>query len=358
MVELLKYQKFLVIWLIGALPIYVIKDVDLVILCWCLWLASGIYYLVCASKMTQILNTTCWGVSPKSFHGSIVVFLSYITLGIFGYFWLKNQVDRMENKKKEYIGKSIDRRLIKIYIGWFSTWVFAYGMPIIVTFVYALQEKNYIENATEQDIYNYNALEHMAFLNSLSSNIESISFVALLASIVLQAYFIYLFAKEINELAIIHNDIISGKQSRKQNIIEEDLKKEPQKEFDKKSGIYQLEPTTIQDDSVKHYSLVCKSGVYEGAVFPLEGDSYIMIGRDGQNANIVINDSQVSRLHCQIRYNKGQKMFEVTDHSSVGTFVNGEKITPKTVFFCPIGSYIQLGTSNNVFELHEERMIL
>ena len=104
--------------------------------------------------------------------------------------------------------------------------------------------------------------------------------------------------------------------------------------------------------------MVCKSGVYEGAVFPLEGDSYIMIGRDGQNANIVINDSQVSRLHCQIRYNKGQKMFEVTDQSSVGTFVNGEKITPKTVFFCPIGSYIQLGTSNNVFELHEERMIL
>lgn len=60
---------------------------------------------------------------------------------------------------------------------------------------------------------------------------------------------------------------------------------------------------------------------------PPPGQKRITFGRDPQQANIVIDDAGISRVHGTIAQVKGA--WEIYDHSANGIFVNGEKITDR-----------------------------
>lgn len=83
-------------------------------------------------------------------------------------------------------------------------------------------------------------------------------------------------------------------------------------------------------------------------IFPISEDTFTTIGRS-KHCNIVINDDQISRLHCFIKYDRGKGRFIVFDNSSNGTFDANQRLFRKKEYRYKVGSKINLINSN--FEL-------
>ena len=112
------------------------------------------------------------------------------------------------------------------------------------------------------------------------------------------------------------------------------------------------EATALDEDRTMFYEepeaklVVIKSEEIEEDI-SLEEDEYV-IGRDDE-VDLTIADKRLSRKHCKVV--RVGTDFIITDlGSSNGTFVNGEKITEKTL---ENGDKIQIGS--NVFEFRVER---
>lgn len=74
--------------------------------------------------------------------------------------------------------------------------------------------------------------------------------------------------------------------------------------------------------------LLCTSGPLEGQRFVVEQDGFY-IGRDAQLAQVVINDSRISKRHVRIVPRSG-KVWAVDEGSTNGTFLGaagGQRIT-------------------------------
>ena len=89
--------------------------------------------------------------------------------------------------------------------------------------------------------------------------------------------------------------------------------------------------------------LLVASGPLQGREFPIEKDAFV-IG-SAPNADLRLEDSSVSRRHCEIRADvRGYGIADL--ESTNGTFVNGVRIA--SAFLNP-GAEIQLGTTRIVF---------
>ena len=94
----------------------------------------------------------------------------------------------------------------------------------------------------------------------------------------------------------------------------------------------------------------CCGGIYAGAQFPF--DQELVIGRDGAYAHIVIDDPNVSRRHCVIRYSPENGGYLVTDESANGVFYKSGQAFPKRVpVACGRGTVFVIGKSGNEFIL-------
>jgi pSer/pThr/pTyr-binding forkhead associated (FHA) protein len=71
--------------------------------------------------------------------------------------------------------------------------------------------------------------------------------------------------------------------------------------------------------------IVCSSGPNEGQRVIIEGDG-VYIGRDKKMAEVVVNDSRVSKRHVRI-VPRGGKVWAIDQGSTNGTFVGGQRIT-------------------------------
>lgn len=111
------------------------------------------------------------------------------------------------------------------------------------------------------------------------------------------------------------------------------------------------EPLTIREAYEPFHFLTCTGGMYAGIQFPLKGDDFLMIGRDSNASQIVIDkDTRVSRTQCQVRYNAERQCFEVVDCSSVGTYLNGIRIERGCIIQCRKGADIRLGNTEHTFQ--------
>lgn len=80
----------------------------------------------------------------------------------------------------------------------------------------------------------------------------------------------------------------------------------------------------VPTPKISSIRLLCLSGIYtEGEFSIAEGES-LCVGRAPQMANIVFSEETISRKHCVFSLKGGQST--VTDFSSFGTYVNGERI--------------------------------
>jgi pSer/pThr/pTyr-binding forkhead associated (FHA) protein len=71
--------------------------------------------------------------------------------------------------------------------------------------------------------------------------------------------------------------------------------------------------------------LLCTSGTSEGQRVVIEGEG-VYIGRDATMAQIVVNDSRVSKRHVRVMP-RGGKVWAIDQGSTNGTFVGGQRIT-------------------------------
>ena len=91
----------------------------------------------------------------------------------------------------------------------------------------------------------------------------------------------------------------------------------------------------------KSYQLIVRKGPRPGQLFPLTTDT-ITVGRDPLS-DIVINDSEISRQHAQLR--KTKEGYELQDMGSTnGSFVEGKRLTGETRLLVP-GQVIMFGSN-------------
>ena len=100
------------------------------------------------------------------------------------------------------------------------------------------------------------------------------------------------------------------------------------------------------------HKIVCVSGEFMNASFPLNRGETVIIGRDAGSANVVIVAPKVSRKHCTIRFDEARNSFIVVDCSTNGTYrENGNRLMANMENPLPPGSVISLGSDENRFKL-------
>lgn len=99
-------------------------------------------------------------------------------------------------------------------------------------------------------------------------------------------------------------------------------------------------------------TLICTSGIYKGSVISIKPEQHILIGRDGNTVDIVVNLPMVSRLHCELIYHKENREYEIIDYSSNGTFINGDKrLVPKQPYIVEAGTEVSFGDMQTIYKL-------
>ncbi|MDE3089107.1 MAG: FHA domain-containing protein [Chloroflexota bacterium] len=91
--------------------------------------------------------------------------------------------------------------------------------------------------------------------------------------------------------------------------------------------------------------LVARTGPRPGKEYGLQRGRNT-VGRDGTQCDIVLDDSAVSKLHAEVRYENGQ--FILYDHASTnGTFVNNRRVQRQSLLD---GDDVRIGNSTFVFK--------
>ncbi len=99
--------------------------------------------------------------------------------------------------------------------------------------------------------------------------------------------------------------------------------------------------------------LIGVKGSCAGYGFQLNAGEEIVIGKDAKMASVVIDPAfkEVSRKHVSVRYDMERDAYYVTDFSSNGTWVDGERLIKGQPVYVSHGSEIKLANGKNVFQL-------
>ena len=111
-------------------------------------------------------------------------------------------------------------------------------------------------------------------------------------------------------------------------------------------------PFPVQPEPVPVVGKVmCTKGVAFGQGFQLPVDRKVIVGKSPSKANLVINNQNVSNLHCSIRFNAAHNSYIIKDHSTNGTFVNGVRLPADTPVEYPAGTILSLADGTNEITL-------
>ncbi len=101
-------------------------------------------------------------------------------------------------------------------------------------------------------------------------------------------------------------------------------------------------------------SIMGVSGAYADAIFRIDPNENITIGRDPKTSQIVFDDAYelVSRTHCTVRGDTQSGFYCITDYSRNGTYVNGERLPKSVTVQVPKGSILSIGNETNTFKLN------
>lgn len=122
----------------------------------------------------------------------------------------------------------------------------------------------------------------------------------------------------------------------------------------KRGGEPMTPPAVINGgDSMGKIGLEGISGMYSGAEFPMSANEPLVIGRDGTLSNVIVsaNSDKVSRRHCTVRYIAATNSYEITDHSTNGTFYGNTRLVKDQPTSVVRGTTIVIGDKVNQFKL-------
>lgn len=98
--------------------------------------------------------------------------------------------------------------------------------------------------------------------------------------------------------------------------------------------------------------LICIRGKHLGHMISLPADRIMIFGRDPAECSIVLNDSMVSRLHCQITYIAALEQYRIVDFSKNGTFLgDGTRLQSGKEYHVKSATEIYLGNRDNLYKL-------
>lgn len=95
----------------------------------------------------------------------------------------------------------------------------------------------------------------------------------------------------------------------------------------------------------------CTKGVAVGQGFQLPSDRKVIVGKSPSRTNLTVNHPSVSNVHCSIRYNPVNNTYIVKDHSTNGTFVNGNRMPKNVAIEYPAGTVLVLADGVNEITL-------
>lgn len=99
-------------------------------------------------------------------------------------------------------------------------------------------------------------------------------------------------------------------------------------------------------------AVICVDGAYVGAIIRIKPEQRIRIGRDGSVSDLIVNLPLVSRMHCEVIYHAKQREYEITDFSSNGTFINGDKrLVPNETYLLKPGTELCFGDKETIYKL-------
>ena len=102
----------------------------------------------------------------------------------------------------------------------------------------------------------------------------------------------------------------------------------------------------------QHGILTCIEGQYAGYSVKMKPEQRILIGRDGNLCDIVIQIPLISRLHCEITFHEDISQYEITNRSSNGTFIYGDvRLIPKQHYAVEPGTELCFGDTTTIFKL-------
>ncbi|MBQ8502758.1 MAG: FHA domain-containing protein [Clostridia bacterium] len=118
--------------------------------------------------------------------------------------------------------------------------------------------------------------------------------------------------------------------------------------------------TSFQKNASHNYpsmgrgTIVGLSGSLTGQSIVLGVNEKVVIGRDPQICNLIVEETQVcvSRKHCIIRFNFIKDLYEIYDCSTNGTYCNGKRLSNGFTDGIPRGSIVFLGSPDILFKLN------
>jgi hypothetical protein len=108
------------------------------------------------------------------------------------------------------------------------------------------------------------------------------------------------------------------------------------------------EPPKINSSNLRNSPYISViSGAFQGNKWAIPKNMEIVVGRAPESSNIVLDDPNISRTHCTIRYDNERRRFFVKDVSSNGTYDNaGRRYEPGKYNSLEPGSNFYLSTPN------------
>lgn len=92
-------------------------------------------------------------------------------------------------------------------------------------------------------------------------------------------------------------------------------------------------------------------GCAKGKGFMLPQDRKVVVGKNRQKANLIIDAEYISNVHCSIRYNENRKSYIIKDHSSNGTYVDGRRLPKDVAMEYPAGTILSLANGQDEIKL-------
>ncbi len=100
------------------------------------------------------------------------------------------------------------------------------------------------------------------------------------------------------------------------------------------------------------YKLQAVAGVYEGAVFPLDGDIVFGRGTDGTDIVYPADTPGISRRHCMIRVMDDGQLVIKDLESSAGTFLaDGTRLSANVSYRIKRGECFYLASKREIYKV-------
>lgn len=130
--------------------------------------------------------------------------------------------------------------------------------------------------------------------------------------------------------------------------IEDEIKEWDQLHADKEEQKDNLLPDNDSPAPISPGIIHWTNGEYAGASFPITPGETLRIGRDPATCSILLsNDGQVSRDHMHMRYDASRNLYQLTDTSSNGTWVNHTRLERGMAAYLPKGTTVSFGSDES-----------